>query len=87
MKLIILFVIIAAIVLLVLLYSLLSRRRHSNVVSLHKKKKLKDANGQTCSRCKKLQPLTFYANDAGIVRGLCKECKRTAEKHEELYPV
>lgn len=92
MKLIIGFTAVITVVLLILLYSRLSKRRQrSNVVSLHKHKQRKAkeaaAVGQICSRCSKQQPLMFYANDAGVVRGLCKECKKVAEKREELYPV
>lgn len=80
-------VVIAILALPAALYGILFRKRSGNVVSFGKGRKKRPAEGQMCSRCKRRRPLVFYANDAGAVRGLCKECKQAAEKHEELYPV
>ncbi|NMO95262.1 hypothetical protein [Paenibacillus lemnae] len=63
-------------------------RRHSeNVISMNAVSKKRNKKGQACSKCKQRGDLIFYANDAGIVRGLCKDCRKKAEVHEELYPV
>lgn len=62
----------------------------SNVIQLKSKAKTKisSANhGQPCSRCKRRLQLTFCADDAGAVRGLCDECKKELSQHQELYPV
>lgn len=87
MKLIIAVVVIAILALLTAVCGSLFRKRPGNVVSFGKGRKKRPAEGQMCSRCKRRGRLVFYANDAGVVRGLCKECKQAAEKHEELYPV
>lgn len=44
-------------------------------------------HGQACSKCRRKRQLIFYADDAGAVRGLCTDCKRELERHQELYPV
>ncbi|RAR45979.1 hypothetical protein [Paenibacillus sp. MDMC362] len=44
-------------------------------------------HGQACSKCRRKRQLIFYADDTGAVRGLCTDCKRELERHQELYPV
>lgn len=75
------------------------RKKHGgsgNVIFLHEKRKeraakgeagRKSGKGQICSQCKRRRPLLYYANGAGAVKGLCKDCKKAAERQEELYPV
>lgn len=90
MQLIIVFVmiiVVAAVILLFTWQSKSKKNQHSNVISLHKKRDAKEGTDQVCSKCKKRLPLTFYANDAGTVRGLCKACAKQIGKREELYPV
>ncbi|MGY5342091.1 hypothetical protein ACXFAU_06505 [Paenibacillus glucanolyticus] len=64
--------------------------RGSNVIQLKSKANVKigsENNAQPCSRCRHKRQLTFCADDAGAVRGLCNECRRELEQHQELYPV
>lgn len=83
----------------VIYVAIFHRKKHGgsgNVVFLHEKRKersmknetgRKSGKSQLCSKCKQRRPLLFYANEAGAVKGLCKECKKAAERQEELYPV
>lgn len=64
------------------------KRRSGTVVPLQGKRKGPgSADTQPCSRCRKRRKLTYYANDAGVVSGLCTECKKVLERHQELYPM
>lgn len=39
---------------------------------------------QKCTYCRQESSITFYASDDGIVVGVCKSCKPTAEKQDML---
>ncbi|GAB6929293.1 hypothetical protein JCM10914A_32760 [Paenibacillus sp. JCM 10914] len=87
-------VVILIIVILIIIAVILRKRSSSNHTSRRKVIPFKSGSrsralkqGQACSRCNRKRPLVFYANDAGIVKGLCKECKNKLEQHQELYPV
>ncbi|MBO2943982.1 hypothetical protein JJQ72_08395 [Paenibacillus sp. F411] len=62
-------------------------RTSRNVISLEEARKKRQHKAQACSRCKQRSTLIFYANEAGVVRGFCRDCKGKAERYEELYPV
>ncbi|WP_422660114.1 hypothetical protein ACK8P5_06255 [Paenibacillus sp. EC2-1] len=80
-------IIVVAVILVFAWISRSKKKQPSNVIPLHKRRGVKAGILQECSRCKKRLPLTFYANDAGTVRGLCKACAKQIGKREELYPV
>lgn len=59
-----------------------------NVIHLKAKTRTRSGqDGQVCSKCRRKRQLFFYADDFGAVRGLCTDCKRELERHQELYPV
>ncbi|MFH0071208.1 hypothetical protein [Peribacillus sp. NPDC056705] len=65
-----------------------NHRSSSNVIELKSRSiNHRQDQVQACSKCGRKRPLIFYANDAGSVKGLCKECKRELEQHQDLYPV
>ncbi|OIA99204.1 hypothetical protein AK95_18685 [Paenibacillus sp. LC231] len=62
--------------------------RERNVIHLNTTTRTRSGqHGQACSKCRRKRQLIFYADDAGAVRGLCTDCKRELERHQELYPV
>ncbi|GGF93651.1 hypothetical protein [Paenibacillus aceti] len=60
-----------------------TKHKNDSIIKLNKP----DEQTQKCSRCKRRKKLTFYANDYGVVRGLCKECRKEIGDKEELYPI
>ncbi len=59
-----------------------------NVIHLKTKTRTRSGqHGQVCSKCRRKRQLIFYADDSGAVRGLCTDCKKELERHQELYPV
>lgn len=59
-----------------------------NVIHLKTKTRTRSGqDGQACSKCRRKRQLIFYADDSGGVRGLCTDCKRELERHQELYPL
>ncbi|MGE7826066.1 hypothetical protein [Paenibacillus sp. NPDC093718] len=78
---------------LVLLAVVWFRRKKSsesarNVIHLKTKTRTRSGqDGQVCSKCRRKRQLIFYADDSGAVRGLCTDCKKELERHQELYPV
>ncbi|MFG1734896.1 hypothetical protein [Paenibacillus sp. 843] len=76
----------------VLLVLVRFRRKKSgsdrNVIHLKTKTRTRSGqHGQACSKCHRKRQLIFYADDSGAVRGLCTDCKKELERHQELYPV
>lgn len=76
----------------VLLVLVRFRRKKSgsdrNVIHLKTKTRTRSGqHGQACSKCRRKRQLIFYADDSGAVRGLCTDCKKELERHQELYPV
>ncbi|MEC0309763.1 hypothetical protein P4H67_23690 [Paenibacillus lautus] len=76
----------------VLLVLVRFRRKKSgsdrNVIHLKTKTRTHSGqHGQACSKCRRKRQLIFYADDSGAVRGLCTDCKKELERHQELYPV
>ncbi|WMT41874.1 hypothetical protein RE628_05330 [Paenibacillus sp. D2_2] len=50
-------------------------------------KNKENKQAQKCSRCKQAKKLIFYANNFGVVRGLCKQCRKEIGDKEELFPI
>lgn len=65
-----------------------AKRKSGNVIPLQAKRKAQEStDAQPCSRCRKRRKLTYYASDAGTISGLCTDCRKELERHQELYPL
>lgn len=59
----------------------------SNVVPFKSQSKDKKLKGQKCSKCGHMKKISFFADEYGVVAGLCSDCKKIIEKNRELFPI
>ncbi|MNE68749.1 hypothetical protein D3C76_309640 [compost metagenome] len=58
-----------------------------NIANVNAAAKVRDIKSQKCSRCGKVKRISFYADEYGAIKGLCKECRKEIESTRELYPL
>lgn len=63
------------------------RKWMSHVVLFKSRSKGKKLKGQKCSKCGQVKKIAFFADEYGVVAGLCSGCKKIIEKNRELFPI
>lgn len=59
----------------------------SRVVPFKRQSKDKKLIEQKCSKCGQIKKIAFFADQYGVVKGLCSDCKKVIEKNRELFPI
>lgn len=57
------------------------------IIPFKSQRKEKKVQGQKCSKCGQVKKIAFFADEYGVVSGLCSDCKKKVEKHRELFPI